>query len=333
MKKLQNDFPRLLQAFFTDRLIKQRRASPHTIAGYRDTFRLLLKFSHKRLKKLPSAIRNEDLDAPLVCAFLEHLERDRHISPRTRNVRLAAIHSFFQFLAFEKPEHSAQIQRVLAIPTKRYVRRPVCFLTQSEIDALLAAPDTTTWVGRRDRAFLLLAVQTGLRVSELLSLRCQDVVLGTGAHVRCTGKGRKNRCTPLRKDSVIALRTWLKERDGEPEDPLFPSTRSGPLGSDGVEYLLRKHVATARIHCPALQAKRVTAHVLRHSAAMDWLQHGIDRSVIALLLGHESAETTDIYLHASMKLKEQAIAKTKPKELRSRRYKPDDNLLAFLRNL
>lgn len=337
MKKNPNDFPKLLQTFFTDRLMKQRQASPHTIAGYRDTFRLLLKFGQKRLKKSPSSIRCEDLDASFVCAFLEHLESNRRVSPRTRNVRLAAVHSFFHFLAFEKPTLSAQIQRVLAIPTKRYVRRPVHFLTQPEIDALIAAPDTTTWGGRRDRTFLLLAVQTGLRVSELLSLRCHDVVLGTGAeagaHVRCTGKGRKNRCTPLRKDSVAALRAWLRECDGDPDDPLFPSTRRGPLGRDGVEYLLRKHVATARACCPSLRQKRVTAHVLRHSAAMEWLQDGVDRAVIALLLGHESAETTDIYLHASMQLKEQAIAKTKAKDFRSRRYKPGDDLLTFLKNL
>jgi site-specific recombinase XerD len=334
MKKLPvNDFPRLLQAFFTDRLMKQRRVSPHTIASYRDTFRLLLKFAQRRLKKLPSCVTVDDLDASFVCAFLDYLESARGVCPRTRNVRLAAIHSFFQFLAFEKPTHSAQIQQVLAIPTKRYVRRPVSFLTEPEIDALLAAPDISTWSGRRDRTFLQVAAQTGLRVSELLGLRCNDVVLGDGAHVRCTGKGRKSRCTPLRKDSVAALRIWLRERDGDPDAPLFPSTRGSFLGRDGVEYLLRKHLPAARDRCASLKTKRVTAHSLRHSAAMEWLHHGVDRAVIALLLGHESAETTDVYLQASMKLKERAVAKTTSKTLSSRRFKPDDALLAFLKSL
>ena len=333
MKTPTNDFPRLLQAFFMDRLMKQRRASPHTIASYRDTFRLLLKFAQKRLKKSPSSVTIDDLDVPSVCAFLDHLENERGVCARTRNVRLAAIHSFYHFLAFEAPIHSAQIQQVLAIPAKRYVRRPVCFLTQDEIDALLAAPDIGTWGGRRDRTFLLVTAQTGLRVSESLGLRCKDVSLGRGAHVRCRGKGRKNRCTPLRRDSAIALRTWLRERGGEPEDALFPNARGGPLSRDGVEYLLRKHLSTARKHCPSLEGKRVTAHTLRHSAAMEWLQNGVDRTVIALLLGHESAETTDVYLHASMSLKEKAIAKTKSKTIRSTRFKPDDALLAFLKSL
>jgi site-specific recombinase XerD len=323
----------LLQAFFTERLMQQRRASPHTLASYRDTFRLLLKFAQRLLKKLPSSVTIDDLNASFVCAFLAHLENERGVTARTRNVRLAAIHSFFHFLAFEKPTHSGQIQQVLAIPTKRYARRPVSFLTQPEIDALLAAPDISTWGGRRDRTFLLVAAQTGLRVSELLGLRCEDVVLNDGAHVRCTGKGRKERCTPLRKDSVDALRTWLRERDGDPHEPLFPSVNSTPLGRDGVEYLLRKHLPAARARCPSLETKRVTAHSLRHSAAMEWLQNGVDRTVIALLLGHESAETTDVYLHASMKLKERAVARTKSKTLRSRRFKPDDALLTFLKSL
>jgi integrase/recombinase XerD len=333
MKTAINDFPQLLQTFFTDRLMKQRRASQHTIASYRDSFRLLLKFAQQRLRKSPSAIAIDDLDARLVCAFLEHLEKERRVSVRSRNVRLAAIHSFFRFLAFEKPSHSAQIQQVLAIPTKRDVRRPVCFLMPAEIDALLAAPDTNSWGGRRDRTFLLLAVQTGLRVSELVGLRRKNVVFGTGAHVKCRGKGRKDRCTPLRKDAVTALHAWLREGNGGPEDFLFPNARSGPLSRDGVEYLLRKHPSTACKKCPSLETKRVTAHTLRHSAAMTWLESGVDRTVIALLLGHESTETTDIYLHASMQLKEKALAKTNPNTLSSRRFKPDDAVLAFLKSL
>ncbi len=323
----------LLQAFFTDRLIRQRQASPHTIASYRDTFRLLLGFAQQRLKKAPSALSLEDIDAPHVGAFLDHLEQERGNGARSRNARLGAIRSFFRYAAFSEPGHSALIQRVLAMPTKRYDHRPIEFLTRPEIDALLSAPDLNTWHGRRDHTLLLLAVQTGLRVSELTGLRCQDVVLGSGAHVRCQGKGRKERCTPLRKDAVAALGSWLRERNAQPSEPLFPNARGGSLSRDGVEYLLDKHVAAARRRCPSLERKRISPHVLRHSAAMDLLQHGVDRSVIALWLGHESVETTQMYLHASLEMKEQALAKTTPLNVPAGRYRPDDQLLAFLRSL
>jgi site-specific recombinase XerD len=327
------NLPALLEAFFTDRLIRQRQASPHTIASYRDTFRLLLGFAQSRLKKAPSTLSLKDIDAPLVGGFLDDLEKERGITARSRNTRLAAIRSFFRFAAFTEPAHSALIQRVLAMPTKRYDRRPIAFLTRAEIDALISAPDKNTWHGRRDRTLLVLAVQTGLRVSELTGLRCQDVVLGGGAHVRCLGKGRKERCTPLRRDAVAALGIWLRERNAQPTDPLFPSARGGPLSRDGVEYLLAKHVAAARQLCPSLDRKRVSPHVLRHSAAMDLLQHGVDRSVIALWLGHESMETTQMYLHASLEMKEQALAKTAPLNVPFGRYRPDDQLLAFLKSL
>ena len=323
----------LLQAFFTDRLIRQRQASPHTIASYRDTFRLLLGFAQQRLKKAPSALALEDIDAPFVDAFLDHLEKERGIGPRSRNTRLAAVRSFFHYAAFSEPGHSALIQRVLAMPIKRYDRRPIEFLTRPEIDALVSAPDQNTWHGRRDRTLLLLAAQTGLRVSELTSLRCRDVVLGSGAHVRCQGKGRKERCTPLRKDAVAALGNWLRERKAQPAEPLFPNARGGPLSRDGVEYLLAKHVAAARQQCTSLNRKRISPHVLRHGAAMDLLQHGVDRSVIALWLGHESVETTQMYLQASLEMKEQALAKTAPLNVPAGRYRPDDQLLAFLRSL
>jgi site-specific recombinase XerD len=323
----------LLQAFFTDRLIRQRQASPHTIASYRDTFRLLLGFAQRQIKKAPSALSLEDIDAPLVGAFLDHLEKERGIAARSRNTRLAAIRSFFRFAAFTEPGHGALIQRVLAMPAKRYDRRPIAFLTRPEIDALLSAPDTSTWHGRRDRTLLILAVQTGLRVSELIGLRCQDVVLGGGAHVRCHGKGRKERCTPLRKDAIAALSSWVRERNARPEDPLFPSARGGPLSRDGVEYLLAKHVVAARPRCSSLDRKRVSPHVLRHSAAMDLLQHGVDRSVIALWLGHESMETTQMYLQASLEMKEQALAKTAPLNVPLGRYRPDDQVLTFLKSL
>jgi len=257
-------FPALLTAFFTDRLMRQRQASPHTIASYRDTFRLLLQFAQRRLRKPPSSLAIEDLDTPLIGAFLDDLEEERHNSPRSRNVRLAAIHSFFRYLMWQEPQHAALAQRVLAMPSKRYTRRPVAYLNPPEVDALLAAPDPSTWAGRRDRTLLLIAVQCGLRASELMGLRCGDIVFGTGAHVRCEGKGRKQRCTPLRKDAVKVLRHWLKERQGNSTDPLFPSARGKPLSHDGLAYLVSKHVSTASMHCPSLQKKRVTPHVLRH---------------------------------------------------------------------
>ena len=331
--KTSANFAGLLEKYFTDRLMRQRQASPHTIASYRDTFCLLLRFAQDRLKKSPSMLMLEHLDAPFVAAFLDHLEKERGNGARSRNARLAAIHSFFQYAALHAPDHSALIQRVLAIPNKRYDRTQIEFLTHREIEALLAAPDVSTWSGRRDRTLLLVAVQTGLRVSELVGLRCEDVELGRGAHVRCLGKGRKERCTPLRKDAVRALRGWLRERNPQLSDPLFPSTRGGPLGPDGVEYLLAKHLATARKRCSSLKKKHVTPHVLRHSAAMELLQAGVDRSVIALWLGHERPDTTQIYLHANLDLKEHALAKTTPLNVQPGRYRPDDELLAFLKNL
>lgn len=331
--KNSTPFSGLLEGFFTDRLLGQLQVSPNTIASYRDTFRLLLKFAQQRLKKAPSTLTLKDLEAPVITAFLDHLENDRSNSPRSRNVRLAAIHSFFRYVALQEPLHSALIQRVLAIPTKRTESKPVEFLTRPEVETLLDAPDLTTWAGRRDRALLMLAAQTGLRVSELVALSCEDVVLGPGAHVRCTGKGRKQRCTPLRKSVARTLREWLRERGGRPADPLFPNARGGSLSRDGVEYLLAKHVAVARSQCPSLANKRISPHVLRHTAAMDLLHHGVDRTVIALWLGHESVETTQIYLHADLALKEEALAKTAPLDVPPGRYRPDDDLLAFLESL
>jgi integrase/recombinase XerD len=331
--KAQPNFSALLQPFFTDRLLGQRNASPHTIASYRDTFRLLLDFAQKQLHKSPSMLAIENLDAPFIGRFLDHLEQARGNTPRSRNIRLAAIHSFFKYVAFQEPSLSFMAQQVLAIPCKRHKTRPIDFLTRSEIDALLAAPDQGTYLGRRDRTLMLVAAQTGLRASELIGLRCQDVFLGSGAHVRCTGKGRKQRCTPLRKDAVAALRAWMRERDAQPSEALFPNALGRPLSHDGLDYILSKHVATARIKCPSLVKKRVTPHVLRHGLAMDLLQHGVDRSVIALWLGHESIETTQVYLHANLELKEQALAKTESFNGRPIRFRPDDQLLAFLQGL
>jgi len=326
-------FPALLEAFFTDRLIRQRQASPHTLASYRDTFCLLLAYARERLHKEPSKVTLPELDTAFLGSFLDHLERERANSARSRNVRLAAIHSFFRYIALHSPEYSALAQRVLAMPSKRYVRRPVAFLNADEVAALLAAPDLSSWIGRRDRALLLLAVQTGLRAAELVGLRCQDIVLGPAAYVRCQGKGRKLRNTPLRKDTVTVLKAWLAERQGQASEPVFPTISGAPLSHDGLQYLLNKHLAVASRQCPSLATKQVTPHVLRHTLAMDLLHHGVDRAVIALWLGHESIETTAIYLQADMTLKEQALAKTDVAHVRVRRYRPDDHLLAFLKSL
>lgn len=322
-----------LQAFFSDRLISQRQASPHTIAAYRDTLRLLLAFASQATGRQPSQLDIDDLDAPLIGAFLDHLEHERNNGIRTRNARLAAIRSLFKYAALKHPEHAATIQRVLAIPSKRFERALVTFLTEPELDALLAAPDRGTWTGRRDHAMLLLGAQTGLRAAELTGLACGDIHLGVGAHARCTGKGRKQRITPLTKQTVAVLRTWLNERAGEPSDRLFPTRTGRPLSRDAIEHRIAKHAATATTACPSLAAKNITPHVLRHTAAMRLLHASVDTSVIALWLGHEQIETTQIYLHADMKLKEQALARTTPPDTPPGRYRPPDALLTFLEAL
>lgn len=327
------DLPGLLQSFFTIRLMTQRKASAHTIASYRDTFRLLLQFTQKRLRKEPSQLKLSDLDAALINAFLDDLENGRGNGPKSRNLRLTAIRSFFRYIALEAPAQSGMIQRVLAIPNQRQPRALVGFLTRPEIEALLAAPDRTRWLGRRDHAFLITAVQTGLRLSEMTALRHEDVSLGTGAHVRCRGKGRKERCTPLAKPTVAVLRAWIREQGEEDLKVLFPSTRGGPLSADGVQHMLARHVARARKSCFSLRKKRVSPHVLRHAAAMELLQAGVDRAVIALWLGHESVETTQIYLDADLELKEQALARTNPVKGAPKCYQPGDELLAFLKQL
>lgn len=331
--KLHASLSTLIHGYFTQRLIAQLHASPHTVASYRDTFRLLLAFAKESLGKAPTLLTPQDLDASFIGSFLHHLENDRENTAASRNIRLAAIHSFFKYVALQEPTLGALAQRVLAIPCKRRRSKPINFLTRSEIEALLATPDQATRSGRRDRTLLLVATQTGLRAAELIGLRCQDVVLGCGAHVRCLGKGRRERCTPLRKDAVAALRSWLRELEPRPSDPVFPNARGQPLSHDGLAYILAKHVATARSKCPSLVGKRITPHVLRHSLAMDLLQSGVDRSVIALWLGHQSMETTQIYLHASLELKEQALAKTKQFKGRTGRFRPTDQLLAFLEEL
>ncbi len=327
-------FPILLESFFTKRLIAQRRASPHTIGSYRDTFRLLLQFAEKRLARAPSRLTLEDLQAPFLGAFLDNLESARANGARSRNLRLTAIRSFFRYIALEAPQYAGLIQRVLAIPNKRQPRPLVGFLTRPEIDALLAAPDRDTWLGRRNHALLLTVIQTGLRVSEITSIRRQDVSLGKGAHIRCEGKGRKERCTPLAKSTVIVLTAWIREQ-GEDDGTriLFPTVRGGRLSADAVQHLVRKYAAVAQRTCPSLTDKRVSPHVLRHTTAMELLQSGVDRTLIALWLGHESVETTQIYLDANLAIKEEILAKTTPINAKAGRYRPDDDLLAFLKGL
>ncbi len=322
-----------LQAFFTDRLLAQRRASGHTIAAYRDTLRLLLNYAATSTGRPPSQLDLADLDAPLIAGFLDHLERDRGNSVRTRNARLAAIHSLFRFAALDHPEHADSIARVLAIPPKRFDRTLITYLSEPEVDALLGACDQQTWTGRRDHALLLLAAQTGLRISELTGLTRADLHLGAGAHVSCHGKGRKQRITPLSTSTVTVLKEWLAEQHATPNAPLFPTRSGTPLSRDAIEHRIRHYATNAAVVCPSLQGKTVTAHVLRHTTAMRLLHAGVDTSVIALWLGHVSVDTTQIYLHVDLDLKEKALARTRPSNGQAGRYQPPDSLLSWLEGL
>jgi integrase/recombinase XerD len=322
-----------LQAFFVDRLAKQRHASPRTVIAYRDTFRLLLCFLQRRTGKQPSQLDFEDLDAPSILAFLEHLEHDRGNSARTRNARLAAVRSMFHFAALRHPEHAELIARVIAIPQKRHDKPLVAFLNKSEIKALLAAPDRSTWIGRRDHALLATAIQTGLRVSELTSLTTSDVTIGVGGSVQCLGKGRKARQTPLTTSTQKLIGTWLRERAGGPNDPLFPTSTGARLTRDAIARRITKHAATAKRRCPSLHGKQLTPHTLRHTSAMQLLQAGVDTTLIALWLGHEDVRSTQAYVHADMTIKERTLARTSQPSTTPGRYRPADQLLAFLESL
>jgi integrase/recombinase XerD len=322
-----------MQAFFTERLQRQRQASPNTIAAYRDAFRLLLTFAEQQTGKTSSQLHVDDLNVRLIAAFLDHLEHDRGNSTSTRNARLAAIRSLFHYAALRHPEDADTIARVLAIPLKRGSQTIVTFLRDEEIDALLAAPNRERWTGRRDHALLLTMIQTGLRVSELTGLRCADITLTSGPHLHCHGKGRKDRVTPLTPQTAAVLRVWRHEHAGNHDDPLFPTSRGGRLSRDAVAWLLAKHVATAAHACASLGTKTISPHTLRHTAAMRLLHAGVDITVIALWLGHESTQTTQIYLHADLALKERALARTVPPDTPPGRYRPPDHLLAFLEAL
>ena len=322
-----------LQAFFTDRLTRQRNASGHTIAAYRDTMRLLLHYAAECTAVTPSALDFADLDAPLIAGFLDHLQTGRGNSVRTRNARLAAIHSLFRFAALAHPERAESIARVLAIPPKRFDRALISYLSEDEVDALVGACDMNTWTGRRDHALLLLAVQTGLRITELTGLTRADLRIGPGAHVACHGKGRKDRITPLTATTVAVLRAWLDEQRSEPDAPLFPTRRGTALSRDAIEHRITHYAAKASTACSTMHGKTITAHVLRHTTAMRLLHAGVDTSVIALWLGHVSLDTTQIYLHADMNMKEEALARTRPPNGRTGRYQPPDKLIAWLEAL
>lgn len=322
-----------LQAYFSERLIGQRAASPNTIAAYKTTFRLLLSFASERTTKAPSKLDIADLDAPLIGVFLDHLERERHNRPATRNNRLAAIHSLFGYLALQHPEHAATLQRVLAIPPKRTERTILTYLTDDEVNALLDACDQSTWTGRRDHAMLALTIQAGLRISELTGLNRESITLTTGANVHTLGKGRKQRRTPLVSTTRAILKAWLQQQPGEPTDPLFPTINGTRLSRDAVERRLTHHLTLARATRPSLRTKRVTMHTLRHTCAMRLLLAGNDTTVIALWLGHEQISTTNIYIHADMTHKQRAIDRTTPLAAKPGRYRPPDSLLAFLESL
>jgi len=324
-----------LQAFFVSRLGRQRDASPHTVDSYRHAFRLLLAYAEAQTGNRPSRMDLADLDAVLVSGFLDHLEDDRGNSVASRNTRLAAVHSFFRFASYQHPEHAETIQQVLAIPRKKTQSIPRSFLTSTEMDAVVSAPDLSTWCGRRDHVLLVVALRTGLRLSELTGLRCRDVQTGTAAHVKCLGKGRKRRDTPLDKSTVVLVRSWLGERRGEPDDALFPSRRGGRLSPDAVQRLVTKHVTTARTTCPSLANKQVSTHNLRHSCAMDLLRNGLDVAVLAMWLGHEKLESVNAYIHADPTLKERALDRLTPLNPAAKpgRYKPADELLAFLESI
>jgi site-specific recombinase XerD len=322
-----------LQSFFIERLAKQRQASPHTVASYRDTMRLLLQFVQKRTGRHPVRLSWDDLDADTIGAFLDHLESDRHNSARTRNSRLTAIRSLFAYAALRHPEHAALIARVLAIPAKRFDKATVAFLDDAEVAALLAAPDRTRWEGRRDHAFMILAIQTGLRVSELLGLDCEDIVFGTGAHVRCEGKGRKQRAVPLSGPVESVLRVWLAERQGARDEPAFPTRTGRRLSRDAIQRRLSAHAVAASPQCPTLAAKKLSPHVFRHTSAMALLHAGVDTTVIALWLGHADPRSTNAYLHADLAIKERALARLAPAATTPGRYRPRDQVLAFLEAL
>lgn len=321
----------LLQGFFVEHLAQQKHVSPQTIASYRDAFRLLLQYAHKRLKTEPALLDVTALDAPLILSFLDSLETDRHNCIRSRNIRLAAIRSFFRWLTLRNPEIVGIATRILAIPVKRTVRRLIAPFTREEIDALLAAPNQADWQGRRDHALLLTLYNTGARVSEITALRRDQVQFASSTFVHLLGKGRKERNLPLWPKTARTLKVWFRELESSTTPLAFPSTRGQRLSRNGVDYILKHAVAHA--NCPSLGSKRIHPHAIRHTTGSHLLQSGVDISVIALWLGHESIETTHVYVEADMPTKVRALQKLAPAGASVRKFTPGDRVLAFLATL
>lgn len=326
-------FSTLVQEFFQRRLLTERGASAHTIASYRDTFALLLAYAETRTGRTPSALSLADLDAPLVLDFLDHLEADRGNTPRTRNLRLTAIRSFMRYASLRAPDQMAVTERVLAISPKRFDRPVLDYLTREEVQALLAAPDRTSWSGRRDAILLSVLYNSGARVSELAGLRVADLLLDRGAALRLHGKGRKERVVPLWKSTATQLRRWLTQIDQGPTAPVFPSRAGAPLTRSGIAQRLAVTLTRAQARCPSLAGRCISPHTLRHTTAMHLLQAGVDITVIALWLGHEDTATTQIYLHADLQTKEAALRRLDDPRGRPVRYTVPDRLLGFLEAL
>ena len=333
LTKLSTRFGTLLQQFFIERLMQQQHASARTIAAYRDCFRLLLAFAERRLGKRPAEITVEDLNAPLVLEFLEYVEKQRHNTIRSRNARFAAIRSFMHYAGLKEPAVLATTQSVLAIPMKRFERPLVGFLSRKHIEAIIAGSDLSTSSGRRDHVMLATLYNTGARVSELIGMRIGDLILESTAFVRIHGKGRKERTVPLWPATAAQLRRWLRERPRAPEAPLFPNRSGGQLTRTSVtERLALAARSAARLH-PELTARRVSPHLFRHSLAMHLLQAGVDITVIALWLGHESPATTHMYVEADLAMKERALKRIQPPRSTSLRYRPSDRVMQFLESL
>ena len=330
---ITSDLARLLQAFFCQRLIQQRNVSRQTVCSYRDTFRLLLRFSEQKLGKSAAEMHLADIDASFILAFLENLESQRHNCIRSRNVRLAAIRSFMHYAALQNPEAIPGIQQVLAIPLKRCDRPMVKYLTLDEMNAILAAPDILTWSGQRDRVLLATLYNSGARVSEIIALRRVDFERNHDQAVHLHGKGRKERVVPLWKSTIKLLRRWVAQIGSDQQQPLFPNRFGQMMSRSGVESRLRMAVTNAAVQCPSLKSKSVSPHVIRHTTAMHLLQAGVDLSVIALWLGHESVVTTHQYLEADLRMKEKALAKLQPPDINFTRYKPSNDVLSFLDGL
>lgn len=331
--KVPQSFPTLLRKFFTQRLIQQQHVSPRTVVAYRDSFRLLIAFAHRRLRKSPSEMTIDDFDTPLILAFLKHLEDERHNCIRSRNARFAAIRAFMQYIAFEEPSAVALARSVLAIKIKRFEQPMVGFLSREYIEAILAAPDSSTWIGQRDRMMFAVLYNTGARISELLGMRAGDLTLTPTAWVRIRGKGRKERSVPLWSNTAKDLKRWLRAYPRADDKPLFPSRSGGALTRVGFTDRLRRAVASASKRFPELAKRRIFPHLVRHSVAMHMLQTGVDITVIALYLGHESPTTTHRYVEADLQMKDQAIKALRPPSRTPLRYRPKDDLLRFLQGL